>query len=281
MKIAISAESTVDLSKDLLEKYNIHTVPFGIVLGDKLGLDGEISPEEIIAFVNKTGILPKTSAVNETQLDEHFTTLLETYDAVIHFSISSKLSSACSNARIAATRLNNVFVVDTLSLSTGIGLLAIYARKLIDGGLAADEVFKQCEARVKYIQASFVLDRLDYLYKGGRCSALALFGANILRIKPQIILKNGEMRPNRKYIGRNDLTIRRYSRETLSEFSGCDKSLAFITYTTATPAMISEARSALKSAGFKEIIETRAGATITSHCGDLTLGILFFSKKPD
>ena len=160
MKIAISAESTIDLTKELIEKYNFKLMPFNIQLGDKSGLDGEITTDEIIDFVNEKGTLPKTSAINEFQYTEHFESLLKEYDAVIHFSLSSELSLACTNAKRSASQLKNVYVVDTLSLSTGIALLAIYAKKLVDEGMGAAEVYDKVKRRVPAVQASFELKRL-------------------------------------------------------------------------------------------------------------------------
>ena len=277
MKIAISAETTVDLTKDLIERFEIKIVPFGILLGNDLKLDGEVSSDEIIAFVDKTGVLPKTSAVNAVQYKEHFESLLKDYDAVIHFSLSSELSSACANAKSVANELENVFVVDTKSLSTGIALLAIYAKKLVDKGLPANEIYEKCLKRVPYVQASFVLKRLDYLYKGGRCGALAYFGANLLKIRPQIIVKEGKMVSGKKYRGVYDKVVDCYCKDTLEQFNIPDLEEAFITYTTADEETLKKAKSHLINAGFKHIHFTRAGGTITSHCGENCLGILYIN----
>ena len=168
MKIAISAETTLDLTKELIDEFNIKILPFTIQLGDRTALDGEISTDEIIDFVNKNKILPKTSAVNVFQYEEHFGNILKEYDAIIHISLSSKLSMACSNAIKASEKFNNVFIIDSRSLSTGIALLAIYAKELVDEGLDAKEIVSLVEKRSPFVQASFELKRLDYLYKGGR-----------------------------------------------------------------------------------------------------------------
>ena len=175
MKIAISTESTLDIPKELQKQYDISVVPFTVILGDKSGFDGDITPLEIFDYVDKTGILPKTSAVNEYQYDKHFTKLLRNYDAIIHISLSSGISSACANAIHAASILKNVYIIDSQSLSTGIALLAIYARKLADKGLAPEQIVEKVEARIPFVQASFVINSLNYLYKGGRCSGLALW----------------------------------------------------------------------------------------------------------
>ena len=277
MKIAISTESTLDIPKELQKEFDISVIPFTVILGDKSGLDGDITPLEIFDYVDKTGILPKTSAVNEYQYDKYFTKLLKNYDAVIHISLSSEISSSCMNAINAASILKNVYVIDSKSLSTGIALLAIYARKLADQGIEVEEIVERVNKRVPYVQASFVINSLNYLYKGGRCSGLARFAALLFRIKPQIIVKDGKMAPYNKYRGRNEQTVEQYCKDTLEEFNNPDLSIAFVTHSHATPEMVEVAKKALKERGFKTIYETTAQATITSHCGPKTLGILFIN----
>mgnify|MGYP004507803339 CR=1 FL=1 len=279
MKIAISAESAIDMPKELLEKYDIHVVPFTIILGEEQRLDGDIKPAEIFEFVEKTKQLPKTSAVNEEQFLEHFGSLLKDYDAVIHLSMSSELSSACSNAKKAAAKLGNVRVIDTRSLSTGIAVISIYAQKLVGMGLSLDEVVKKVEEKVPHIQISFVLKKLNYLYKGGRCSSLMYFGANLLGIKPQIIAKDGKLISHHKYRGTMEKVVADYCRDTLKEFNTPDKEVAFVTYTVASDEMVQNAVDALKNAGFKNIYLTHAGGTVSSHCGENTLGIIYLNSN--
>ena len=281
MKIAISTESTLDIPKELQKEFDISVIPFTVILGDKSGHDGDITPLEIFDYVDKTGILPKTSAVNEYQYDKYFTKLLKNYDAVIHISLSSEISSSCMNAINAASILKNVYVIDSKSLSTGIALLAIYARKLADQGIEPEEIVEKVNKRVPYVQASFVINSLNYLYKGGRCSGLARFAALLFRIKPQIIVKDGKMAPYNKYRGRNEQTVEQYCKDTLEEFNNPDLSIAFVTHSHATPEMVEVAKKALKERGFKTIYETTAQATITSHCGPKTLGILFINDGGD
>lgn len=277
MKIAISAESTIDLTKELIEKYDLKLLPFNIQLGERSGFDGEITADEIISFVNEKGVLPKTSAINEFQYTEHFESLLKEYDAIIHFSLSSELSLACTNAKRASSQFKNVFVVDTQSLSTGIALLAIYAKKLVDEGLDVKEIYDKVTMRVPFVQASFELKRLDYLHKGGRCSGLTLFGANLLKIRPQIIVENGKMIPGKKYRGNFVHVVKNYCQDVLEKFNTPDLSEAFVTYTTASEEILDIAVSALKERGFKNVHVTRAGGTITSHCGEDCLGILYIN----
>lgn len=277
MKIALSSESTCDLPKELLEKYNISTIPYTVILGDEIVEDNETVPNRIYKFVEETGKLPKTSAINEETYKEYFSKLLKKHDAVIHIGLSSGISCSNSNANRAAEALKNVYVIDSKSLSTGLALLCVYARELIDAGDDAETIANKLNARVPYIQASFVVERLDYLYKGGRCNKLALFGANLLKIRPQIVLRDGLMIPGKKFRGKMDKVIADYCKETLEEFNTADKSVVFVTHTSATPEMVNNAKSALEAAGFKQIIETVAGGTITSHCGEHVLGILYFN----
>lgn len=277
MKICLSAETTIDLPKSLLEQYNINVLPFSLLLGNESKFDGEITTDEIIEFVNKTKILPKTGAVNQFQYEEHFKNLLKENDAIIHISLSSEISSAYSNAVNASKDFENVYVIDSRSLSTGIALLAIYVRKLIDKGLSTKEIVQKCEKRIPYVQASFELNRLDYLYKGGRCSMLSLLGANLLKIRPQILVKNGKMISGKKYRGSFDSVCKSYVNDTLKEFDNPDLEEVFITYTTADNEIIEYIKSVLLDRGFKNIHVTRANGTITSHCGENTLGILYIN----
>lgn len=277
MKICISAESTIDLPKEILSEYDIHTIPFTVLLGEKAGLDGDITPTEIFDYVDKTGVLPRTSAINDVQFEEYFKKLLKDYDEIIHFSLSSEISSACSNAFRVASEMKNVHIVDSRSLSTGIALEAIYAAKLAKKGLSAEEIIKKVEERIPANQTSFVLATVDYLHKGGRCSSLAKFGALLFRVRPQILMKDGKMVPGKKYMGKQLSCVENYVQDTLEEFNNPDLSLVFITHSMATPEMVEIARKNLILKGFKNIVETTAGATISSHCGPKCLGILYLN----
>ena len=280
-KIAISAETTIDLSKELLKEFDIHTIPFTVHLGDQMGHDGEITPDDIFAYVDKTGVLPKTSAVNEFEYRDYFKGLLKEYDTVIHFCLGSKISSSYFNAVAAANKLKNVFVIDSKSLSTGIALEAIYAAKLVRLNVKPEEIVEMVEKRIPHVQASFVVNTLSYLHKGGRCSGLAKFGAMLLRLKPQIIVKDGSMVPGKKYRGKSNICVANYVKDTLEEFNNADKSVVFVTHSHATPDMVDICKQALQQKGFTNIYETVAGATITSHCGPKTIGILFINDGGD
>lgn len=277
MKIAISAESTIDLPKEVLAEFGIRTVPFTLVMDDTTALDGEVHAEDLFAFVEKTGKLPKTSAVNEFQYEEFFQKLLnEGYDAIIHFSLSSKISSACNNAILASKKFKNVYVIDTLALSTAIAVQAIYGRKLADKGYSPEEIVEKVKARIPNVQTSFVLETVNYLYKGGRCSALAKLGANLLHIKPKIIMKDGSMTSTKKYRGNMMKVVMDYVEDTLKESKNIDHDLVFITSSSAPDDVVEAVRARLEKEGFRRIVPTHAGATITCHCGPHTLGILYY-----
>lgn len=278
MKICISAESTVDLTKELLDEFDIHTIPYTIILGTKTGLDGVVTSQEIFDYVDKTGVLPRTSAINEVQYADYFEELLKNYDEIIHFALSSGLSSSCQNAFNASKQFaNKVHVVDSMSLSSGIALLAIYAAKLAKEGVSAEEIVNKVNKRVPYDQASFVLATVDYLHKGGRCSSLAKLGAQLFRIRPQIIVSEGKMGPGKKYMGKQLSCVESYVKDTLEEFDNPDLSLAFITHSYATEDMVEVCKQALLKRGFKRVEETFAGATISSHCGPKCIGILYIN----
>lgn len=282
MKIAITCDSVCDLSANQLKENNVKILPITINLGDDSYQDGiNITPEKIFDYVAKTKQLPKTSACNEFQYTEFFEETLKDCDGIVHFTISSGLSSCYDSAAKAAKQNDKVRVIDSKNLSTGIGLLVLYACKLRDQGKNIDEIAQMVTARVPHVQASFVVERLDYLHKGGRCSAVALLGANILKIRPSIIVKDGTMGVHKKYRGKMETVIAEYVKDTLTEFNNYDNSMCFITYTSATPEMLEATRKAIsENATFKAIYETTAGATVTSHCGEHTLGILYFNDGP-
>ena len=278
MKICISSETTIDLTKELIDKNNISIIPFYVTLGEETGKDGEITPSDIFKFVEETGILPRTSAINEYTYTEYFEELLKENDFVIHFSLSSQLSSSYNNAKNAAQAFKNVYVIDSKSLSTGIALQVLFACKLRDEGKSPKEIISLVEKRQSSIQASFVVNTLTYLHKGGRCSGLTKVFGTLLRIKPQIIVTNeGKMIPSKKYMGKSTKCVTKYSNDTLEEFNNVDKSLVFITHSMASEEMIQNAKSVLVEKGITNIVETVAGATITSHCGPKTLGILYYN----
>ena len=278
MKIIITAETTIDLPQQLLDEYEIRTIPFGINFGGELREDRFGISSEIFEFVDKTKELPKTSAIPPEQYREFFEGVKQDCDAIIHFSISSLMSSAYNNARLVAEEMENVHVVDTQNLSTGIALLAMYASTLNKSGKSYKDIIEHVEERKKKLRTSFVIEKLNYLYKGGRCSALTLLGANVLKIKPQIVVDNGRMSVGKKYIGTMGKIVDKYCDDLLEQYKDVDLENVFITHSSPMPDMEKSLESKLKNRGFKNVYNTLAGGTISSHCGPNCIGILFFEK---
>lgn len=276
-KIAISLDSACDLSKELIEKYDFKIIPFGVNLGDKFFYDGEIAPEEIFEYADNNKTLPKTNAVNEEAFKEHFAKILNDYDAIIHFDISSEMSSAYQNAVNASKNFKNVYVVDSRTLSTAISLEAIYAKKLTETMDDPAKIVELVKKRIPAVQASFIIERLDYLYKGGRCSGLALLGANLLKIRPEIEVLNGNMKNTEKFRGKMADCVTKYCRATLEKYSHPDKSVIFITHSVADKELVDAAKAVVSEYGFENVYETTAGCTVSSHCGKNTLGILYIN----
>ena len=276
MKIGISADSTCDLPKEILEKYNINLMPMIITLDDQEFEDGiSINQEQLFDFIDKTGRLPKTAARSTYEYIEHFEKLLQEYDHIIHFSISFKISSTGNNAVVASKEIgdNKVTVIDTKSLTTGAGFLTISCAEKIKAGEKLEDIVAELEQEKEKIQASFLVDTLKFLHKGGRCSSLALLGANLLKIKPRISLVDGEMKVTKKYIGNIEVSLIKYMNDLLKECPP-NKKRAFITYSSFMP-VANEIEQKLKEFGFKEVIQTFAGPTICTHCGKKTLGIIY------
>lgn len=281
-KIIISSDSTCDLSAELKERYGVKILPLGVTLGTNVYRDGfDITPDDIYAHYDKTGELPKTTAANVGECVDHFAELTKNGDAVIHFTISSKMSSTYNNACIAASEFENVYVVDTLNLSTGGGLLVVAAAEMAKDGMEPAAIVEQLEKLKPCVDASFVIDNLEYLYKGGRCSALAMMGANLLKLKPCIEVKNGVMGVGKKYRGTFSKVVEEYVDERLQNVDDIDSSRVFVTHAGCDPELMEAVVNEVKDKGiFKEVFFTRAGCTVSSHCGANTMGVLFIRKSP-
>ncbi|MBQ8741545.1 MAG: DegV family protein [Clostridia bacterium] len=281
-KIIISSDSTCDLSPELKERYDIRIIPLGVTLGDKVYRDGiDINPDEIYAHHAKTGELPKTTAANVGECIDYFTDLTKDGDAVIHFTISSTMSSTYSNACLAAEEFENIYVIDSKNLSTGGGLQVIAAAEMAKSGMEAKDIVAELEKITPCVDASFVIDSLEYLHKGGRCSALAMLGANLLKLKPCIEVKNGSMGVGKKYRGVYGRVLTEYVNERLQNPDDIDTSRVFVTHAGCDPEIVESVLNQVKSTGlFKEVFLTRAGCTVSSHCGANTLGVLFIRKSP-
>lgn len=281
-KVIISSDSTSDLSAELKERYDVRILPLGVTLGTNVYRDGvDITPDDIYAHYDKTGELPKTTAANVGECIEHFKELTKDGDAVIHFTISSDMSSTYNNACIAASEFDNVYVVDTKNLSTGGGLLVVAAAEMAKDGVDAKEIVENVEKLVPCVDASFVIDSLEYLYKGGRCSALSMMGANLLKLKPCIEVKNGVMGVGKKYRGVFSKVVTEYVTERLQNADDIDPTRVFITHAGCDEELMQSVIKQVKDMGiFKEVFYTRAGSTVSSHCGANTMGVLFIRKSP-
>lgn len=282
MKIKITIDSAADMSQELLKKYNIGVMPIPVILGDRQCKDSiDVTVQDLYDYIDTTGQLPKTAAYNPIEAEEFFRAQLASdggYDALIHFSLSSALSSMCQNAMIASGEFDNrVYVVDTQSLSTGIALQAIRACELANQGLTAAKIFEDIMSARQDVQVSFVVDKLKMLHKGGRCSALAVFGANLLNIKPSIKMSQGKLVVDKKFRGKYLECVQKYIDSTMQDNPNYDRKRVFITHTETSPEIVNAVREQL-AGKFDEILETEAGCTITVHCGKNTLGILFYNK---
>ncbi len=278
MKIKITADSTCDLNEQLVQKYDVGIVPLHVILGDKSFSDGvDIVPQDIFNYVEKEGILPKTSAPSVEEYSEFFKDCLTRYDAVIHINISSKASSSYDNACAAARQFKGkVSVIDSLALSTGQGLLVLKACDLVASGKTPREVVETINGLRANVNTSFVPDALDYLHKGGRCSLAALMGAKVLRLHPMIDMKYGQMYAKKKYMGGIERCLTTYVNDLAGQYKKYDKTRCFITHSSCEKAVVDKIKSLVKNLfDFDEILETVAGCVITGHCGKNTLGVLF------
>ncbi len=279
-KVWIASDSTTDLGQMLIERYGIRILPLGVALGEKRFTDGvDITPDDIYANYEATKTLPKTSAINLASATDFFEELTADGSSVVFFTISAQMSSTYQNVHLAAESFENVHVVDTCNLSTGGGLLVIRAAELAAKGLGAAEIAEVCCASVPCVDASFVIDSLEFLHKGGRCSALAAFGANLLRLKPCIVVKGGKMSVGGKYRGRFADVLQKYIEERIGTGEDLVLDRVFVTHAGCDPEIVDACVEKVRTlAPFGEILVTRAGCTISSHCGRNTLGVLFIRK---
>lgn len=280
-KIIIASDSTCDLGAELIERYGIRILPLNVSLGEKQYSDGvDIDPEMIYEHYEKFGELPKTSAPNISACESFFEELKKEAEAVLFFTISAEMSSTYSNACIAASNFSRVYVINTKNLSTGSGLCVVSAAEMAKEGLEAEEIRDKCLSLVDRVDASFVIENLEFLRKGGRCSALTAFGANLLGIKPCITVIGGKMSVTKKYRGNFLSVIDHYVEDRIGDASNIELDRIFVTNAGCDPKFCNCAKEKVQSlAAFGEILETRAGCTVSSHCGRNTLGVLFIRKQ--
>ena len=279
--IKILSDSTCDLSKELAQRYNIGIIPLYVRLGDEEYLDGvNITPEQIYKWSDEHGETPKTAAASIEDISKFLDPAGS--DEYIVFTISSSMSVNFNNVRLAAQELgmsDRVHVIDSANLSTGVGLLVVYAAELAKEGKAAKEIVEEIENTRDKVRASFVIDTLVYLHRGGRCSGLAAFFGMTLKIHPRIAVTDGAMHPEKKYRGSSRRYVLDYVKDMEADLENARPERVFITHSGCDREVVEAVREYLSGLGvFKEILETRAGSVVSSHCGPGTLGVLFISK---
>jgi len=280
MKIKILSDSTCDLSKEILDKFGITIMPLTVIKNDTSYLDNvTITPAEIFAHVAAGGDLCSTTAVSIGEYQDFFAPFAAEYDGVIHINLGSGFSSSYQNACLAAAEFDNVRAIDSQNLSTGQGLVVLEACRLAETATDLDELKQALDSFTEKVEASFLVDKLDYLVKGGRCSSAAALGANLLNLKPCIEVKNGKMAVGKKYRGNYTKCLAAYVKERLEGRTDLDAANIFITWTQVSDDALTQVRQAVNTyAAFETVLESVAGSTISCHCGPGTLGILYVRK---
>jgi len=280
MNIKILSDSTCDLPQAFLQQHNITLVPLTVIKNDTAFKDGvDIQPSDIFAHVAAGGALCSTSAVSVGEYEDYFQKYAKEYDAVILINLGSGFSSSHQNACVAASDYENVYCVDSMNLSTGQGFVVLKAAAMAEAGMEADKIAAELKALVPKVEASFLVDKLDYLVKGGRCSSAAALGANLLNLKPCIEVREGKMSVVKKYRGNYAKCLASYVKERLADRDDIDREVLFVTHTTVSDECHRAVMEAVNTHGhFTTVYETTAGCTISCHCGPGTLGVLFVKK---
>ncbi len=276
-KTVITADSPIDLSAEQASRYGIKIIPLHVILDSKDYLDGvDITPDDIYRAYNEKKILPSTSAISVAEYEAFFKNFTDEGYDVVHLSLSSAISSTHQNAKIAAMELANVHIVDSRRLSTGMAVLAIKGIEMVESGVSAAEVAANLTAMRDKVSTSFLLETLTYMNKGGRCSALTVLGANILGIKPTIEnLNDGSLVVGKKYRGKAEAVRRQYIDEKLST-PGIDYSRIFVDHSGIDETELDELKAYIEdNYDFKEVLVSRAGSTISTHCGPGTFALMF------
>lgn len=279
--IKIIADSTCDLSPELLQKYDIDIIPLNIILDDRTVLDGELSQEELFEWADRNAKTPKTAAASPEAVAELFARYKDR--ELIVFSISSEMSMSCNVMRLAAEEagIEKVRVIDSRNLSTGIGLQILRAADMAADGMMFEDICAELDAINPRVRASFVIDTLTYLQRGGRCSPLTALAANLLALKPMIVVDGGKMDVGKKYRGKIGRVVENYVADLMPALAKADRRRVFVTHTMQGEAyaIVEETKKKLLESGlFDEVLETRAGGVVSSHCGPNTLGVLFISE---
>lgn len=281
-KVKITVDSTCDMTPELCRQYGVTVVPLSILLGPQSHDDGiDITPDDIFAYCERTGTTAKTAAVPPSAYISLFETYTQEGYEVVHLGFSAKLSSSFQNAMIAAGDFDGVYPVDTRSLCTGMALLVIKACEMRDQGLPAKEIAERISAMRENVHTTFILNTLEYLSKGGRCSAVTAFGANLLGIKPSIEMVDGALEVGKKYRGKIETVYLQYIRDQLANQDALDLDRVFLSHSgggISEETLDTMKREILKCAPFKEVIVTRAGCTISAHCGPRTATVMYMTK---
>ena len=281
-KIKIIADSTCDLSKELVEKYDVTVIPLCVVMGENSYYDGvEVTPDEIYKWADANKTTPKTAALSFDKTLEILRPFMDAGDDIIFFGISSKMSTTCNVARLIAEQeeYDRLFVIDSLNLSTGIGLQVLRAAEMAKDGSTAEEIVRAIENASGKVRASFVVDTLTYLSRGGRCTAVTALLASAFKLHPMIVVKDGAMGVDKKFRGKLPVALTNYFNELKDALLCADPARVFITHSGCdddTVKLVYDLVSGLNY--FKEIHITRAGGVISSHCGPGTLGVLFYER---
>lgn len=277
-KVVISADSAADLPQEIAEKYGIEIMPMNVIIDGFERKDGvNISAKEIFSYVDKSGIIPKTSAVSPGEYTDFFEKFVNDGKSVVHLSFCSELSSTHRNAMLAASAFENIFVIDTKNLAGGIALPAIKACKMRDEGLSAKEIADNITSILPSARVSYLLDSIDFLRRSGRCSAAAAFGANLLSIKPCAAMIDGKIEVIKKYRGKGQAARLQYANEQLDKSKNIDCSLAFIYHSGIEKAELESIEKLLKSKGFEQVITAFTGCMISLHSARGALGIHFLA----
>ena len=282
--VSIVADSTCDLSRELLEKYKVKIIPLHILLGEKEYEDGvDLMPKEIYTWADDHKTTPKTSAPSVETVMQTFRPLLDKGDDIVCFSISESMSTTANVMRLAARQLeaeDRIIVVDSANLSTGIGLLVLEAARMALQGKTAEEIVAETERLKPKVRASFVVDTLTYLHRGGRCNGLEAMAGSILKLHPKIVVSEGKMSSSKKYRGKIDKVILAYAKDMEEQLLQARKERVFITHSGCPEETVLMVKEYLESLSrFEEILLTRAGGVISSHCGPGTLGVLFIAGE--
>ena len=281
MNLKIVADSTCDLSADLIEKYDITIIPLCIVMGENSYFDGiETTPEEIYKWADANKTTPKTAAVAIDNAASLLKPFMDEGREIVFFGISSQMSTTCNVVRLIGEEAgyDKLHVIDSQSLSTGIGLQVLYAARLSMAGENAASIVEKAEKRRSAVSASFVIDTLTYLSRGGRCNSVTALLANTLKLKPEIVVKDGAMIVAKKYRGQLGSVLLKYTKDQEEALLAADKNCVFITHSGCSDDIVAPIKEYLESLShFENIYVTRAGGVVSSHCGPGTLGVLYYT----